>query len=86
MRNVVLVAPYATANTLRYIEALCGLDGVRPALISADPLARFPKSIQEKLAAFETVASAMDGQALGVATKRISRSLGAVDRLLGVLE
>lgn len=86
MRNVVLVAPHATPNTLRYVEALCRLPGVRPGLISSDPLYLIPGHLRERLAAFETVESCLDAGALAVATKRIAGRIGAVDRLFGVLE
>ncbi|MEY3012488.1 MAG: hypothetical protein RIT45_1223 [Pseudomonadota bacterium] len=86
MRTAVLVAPYAMPNTLRYVLALCELPGVRPALISADPPQRFPASIRERLAAFETVADPFDGRALAAATRRIAARTGGVDRLFGVLE
>lgn len=86
MRTAVLVAPYAMQNTLRYVLALCELPGVRPAIISADPPQRFPASIRERLAAFETVGNCFDGHALALATKRIAARTGGVDRLFGVLE
>jgi biotin carboxylase len=86
MRTVVLVAPYAMANTLRYVLALCELPGVRAALISADPPQRFPVTVRERLAAFETVGDCFDGRALAMAIKRIGARVGAVERVFGVLE
>jgi biotin carboxylase len=86
MRTVVLVAPYAMQNTLRYVLALCELEGVRAAVISADAPQRFPASVRERLAAFETVANCFDGHALAAAIKRIGARIGAVERVLGVLE
>ncbi len=86
MRTVVLVAPYSMPNTLRYVDALCDLPGVRAAVISADPPQRFPQQLRERLAAFEVVGDCFDGPTLAAACKRIAARTGSVDRLLGVLE
>ncbi len=86
MRNVALVIPYLTKNTLSYVQALCSLEGVRPALISSHGRDILPRSLSERLMAFETVESCMDADQLSQATKVIAGELGAVDRLFGVLE
>ena len=86
MRHVVLVAPYAMANTLRYVEALTQLQGVRASVISADPAQRFPAGLRERLTDFEMVGDCFDGAALAAACRRIAARRGSVDRLLGVLE
>lgn len=86
MRNVVLVAPHATPNTLRYVEALCALPDVRPAVLSCDPLDRFPAPLRARLAAHEQVGSCLDAGPLTEGTRRIAARIGPVDRLFGVLE
>jgi biotin carboxylase len=86
VRNIAFVAPYATANTVRYVEALCELEGVRPAVISSDPAERFPAVLRRRLAAFEVVPDCMDAASLAGAVGRIAGRIGAVDRLFGVLE
>ena len=86
MQNAVLVIPYFTPKTLRYVKALCGLEGVQPGLISSHPLERLPESLREQVAAFEAVPDCLDGEALTKATKAVAGELGSVDRLFGVLE
>ncbi|MBA2662848.1 MAG: ATP-grasp domain-containing protein [Bradymonadaceae bacterium] len=86
MRNVVFVAPHITANTLRYVDALCALPEVRAALISSDPLGHLPQPLRQRLAAFETATSSLDGAALAAAASRLVARIGPIDRLFGALE
>ncbi len=86
MRTVVFVAPYATPNTLRYVAALCAIDGIRPAVISADPAEKFPGTLRRSLVAIETVRDCGDARALAEACLAIGRRSGGVDRLFGALE
>ena len=86
MPVAVLVAPHFQENTLRYLRALVALPGVRAAVISHDPLERLPDDLQSAIAGHYRVGNCMDGAQLGHACKMLRRSLGSVDRLLGVLE
>ncbi len=86
MRHVVFVAPYATANTLRYLEALCNLDGVTPAAISADPPERFPAGLRARLAGLERAQDISSVEHLTAAARRLAARLGPIDRILGALE
>lgn len=86
MTVAVLVAPHFQENTLRYLRALQALPGVRAAVISHDPLERLPEDLRKGLAGHYRVGNCMDGAQLGHACKALGRSLGKVERLLGVLE
>lgn len=86
MRHVVFVAPYATVNTLRYLEALCSLEGVAPSAISADPVERFPAALRARLAGLETVEDIGSAGQLSVAARRLSQRIGPIDRIFGALE
>lgn len=86
MRNVVFVAPYATANTLRYVVALAQLAGVRAAIITGDSADRFDPRLRRALAAIETVGSLTDPKALADAARNIAKRIGPIDQLFGALE
>ena len=86
MRNVVFVAPYLTTKTLRYVEALCELEDIAPALISSHGRDVLPKKLQDPVAAFVQVDSCLDAEQLSEATREIAAEIGAVQRLFGVLE
>ncbi len=86
MSVAVLVAPYLQENTLRYLEALADLPGVAAVVISSDPADLLPPDLRARLAGHYRVANCMDGGQLALACQAIARSLGRVDRLLGVLE
>ncbi len=86
MRNAVLVVPYLTAKTLRYVKALCELEGVRPALISSHDSESLPDGLRAEIAAFVQVENCLDAEELSQATEKIASQLGAVERLFGVLE
>jgi len=86
MSVAVLVAPYFQENTLRYLEALADLPGVRAVVVSSDPAERLPPELFKRLAGHFRVANCMDGGQLAQACKTIGRSVGPVKRLLGVLE
>ena len=87
MRSVVFVAPYATANTLRYVEALLVLPGVRVSLLAAEDSARFPRPLCDRLAAFVHVEDVLKPEALAQGLRVIAARTGApVDRVFGALE
>ncbi len=86
MRHVVLVAPRFAPNTLRYIAAFTDLPGAWLSLISEDPESRLPPSLREKIAGHYAVHSALDGGEIARAGRAISKGVGPIDRLVGVLE
>lgn len=86
MRTVALVAPYALPNTMRYVRALCALPDIRPAIISADPLLKFPADVRRDLAGFAQVHRVDDARALANAAQQIGARIGKVERLFGALE
>ena len=86
MRTAVLVAPLALPNTMRYVRALCALEGVRPAVISADPVERFPEDVRRRLAGFARIPRPDDAHAIASAATSIGNKIGKVERLFGVLE
>ncbi len=86
MRHVVLVAPRFMPNTLRYVQAFAALPEVRLSLISEDPEARLPAPLRERIAGHYGVGSSLDGAELSRACAAISKGVGPIDRLAGVLE
>ena len=86
MRNVVFVAPFFLETTLRFVDAVASLPGVRLGLISQDPASRLPPGLRAKIAAHETVTDALDPAVLSEAVGSLRDELGSVDRLLGALE
>jgi hypothetical protein len=86
MKTAVLVAPFFAPNTIRYLRALLGLEGCRPAVISQDPAERLPADVRGGLAAYQRVSDCLSGPALAQACRAIAAQLGRVDVLFGVLE
>lgn len=85
-RHVVLVAPHFLSNTLRYVRAFTDLSGVETSIVSQAPESALPTSIRERIAGHYRVPSCLDHRQLAGALKAISRAVGPVDRLVGVLE
>lgn len=85
MVHVALVAPHFLENTNRYVNAFARLDGVTLSVISADPQAAMPRELQGRVAHFQ-VNDVGDGHELAHAVRQISKGVGKVDRLTGVLE
>jgi formate-dependent phosphoribosylglycinamide formyltransferase (GAR transformylase) len=86
MPSVVFVAPFFLDTTLRFVDAVASLPGVRCGLISQDPLGRLPEPLRAKLAAHRRIEYGLDAQQIADATRELSRELGGVERLLGALE
>ncbi len=87
--HVALVAPFFRPNTLRYIDALVRLPGVRLSILSCDRrerLASQSHALANAVDSVVSVASTLDGPAIIHALKRLSAARGPVDRLLGFLE
>jgi formate-dependent phosphoribosylglycinamide formyltransferase (GAR transformylase) len=86
MTNVVFVAPYALDATTRFVNAVVGVPGARVALVSSDPVERFPDSVRERLAGHWRLDDCLDVEQLTVAVAKLGAHLGSVDRLLAILE
>lgn len=86
MRHVVFVAPRFLHNTLRYASAIAQLEGARVSMISEDPESRMPAALRERVAGHYAVGNYLDANELTRACQAISKGVGPIDRLIGVLE
>lgn len=87
MPNVVFVAPFFLDTTLRFLDAVAALPGVRCGLISQDPADKLPRRLRARLATHRRVADALDPRQIADATRALAAEWGGgVDRLLGALE
>ncbi len=87
MPNVVFVAPFFLDTTLRFLDAVAALPGVRCGLISQDPAEKLPARLRGRLSSHRRVADALDPQRIADATRSIVGEWGGgADRLLGALE
>lgn len=86
MRHVVFVAPRFLRNTLRYVAAFVELHDARVSLVSEDAEASLPPPLRERIAGHYAVGSCLDGHELARACQAITRGVGPIDRLNGVLE
>jgi hypothetical protein len=85
-RPVVFVAPFFLETTLRFVEAVAALPGVRTGLISQDPAERLPARLRARLAAHRRVSDGLDPEQIAAATRELAIEIGPVERLLGALE
>ena len=67
MSSVVFVAPFFLDTTLRFVEAVADLAGVRTGLVSQDPAERLPPGLKNKLAM----------QSLRVSPRSVARAVAA---------
>lgn len=86
MPSVVFVAPFFLQTTLRFVDAMASLPGVRLGLISQDPAERLPSGLRGKLAAHWRVANALSADQITAAAEGLKRDLGPIHRLVGALE
>jgi hypothetical protein len=86
MIRVVFVAPFFMSATLRFIDAVASLSGIRLGLISQDGLDKLPASLRARLSAHYQVHDAMDPGQLAGAARFLAGKLGGVDRVFGALE
>ena len=86
MQSVVFVAPFFLDTTLRFVEAVADLPGVRTGLISQDPAERLPPGLKNKLAAHYRIADGLDPQQIADAVRGLARQIGPPSRLIGALE
>jgi len=86
MPVVVFTAPYFTENARRFIAATARVPGVRLGLISQEPVELLPPDVRGGVAAHWRVSDAFDTEQLVGATHALGRTLGTVNRLLGIVE
>lgn len=86
MRTVLFVAPFFLETTLRFVEAVASLPGVRTGLISQDPAGRLPQALRRRLAAHRQVADGLDPRQIADAVRSLASETGPPARLLGALE
>lgn len=82
MPHVAFVAPRFLENTNRYVRAFAALEGVQLSVISMDAQEASPIP----LAGHYRVGDCLDGAQLTAACKAITKGIGKIDRLCGVLE
>ena len=81
--NVVFVAPYAMAATVRFVRAVAAVPGARTVVISSDPAEQFGDA---PIAGHWRLTDCLDVDALTHAVAEVGERIGGVDRLLGILE
>ena len=86
MRHVVFVAPRFLRNMLRHTEAFLELEGARVSVISEDPESSLPPPLRERIAGHYAVGDSLDAGELTRACRAITKGVGPIDRLNGVLE
>src|SRR5262245_25992617 len=86
MPSVVFVAPYFLPTTLRFVDAVGELHGVRLGLVSVDPPEKLPAGVRARLAAHVRVEDGLDAGQIAQATRSLAEQIGPPARLLGALE
>ncbi len=86
MPNVAFVAPFAFDTTLRFVSAAAEHTGGRLALVSQDPLEKFPAELRDRLAAHQRIKNALDPNEIAAGVEAVAAHTGKIDRLLGTLE
>jgi hypothetical protein len=86
MPSVVFVAPFFLDTTLRFVDAVADLPGVRTGLVSQDPVEKLSPALRNKLAAQWRVADGLDPQQIADAVRGLARQIGPPQRLIGALE
>jgi phosphoribosylaminoimidazole carboxylase (NCAIR synthetase) len=85
MPHIVFVAPHFLENTNRYVRAFAALD-ITLSLVSSDTEDAIPTALRPRVAGHYRVTDCLDGDQLTTACRAITKSVGAIDRLAGVLE
>jgi hypothetical protein len=86
MRSVVFVAPFFLDTTLRFVDAVADLPGVRAGLVSQDPAEKLPPALKSKLAAHWRISDGLDPQQIADAVRGLARQIGPPLKLIGALE
>ena len=84
--DVVFVAPYAMEATNRFLAAFLGVGDARVAVVSNEPLERFPESLRGRFAAHWRVGDCLDADQLAHGVGSVGAALGGIDVLTGILE
>ncbi|MBA3456849.1 MAG: ATP-grasp domain-containing protein [Deltaproteobacteria bacterium] len=85
MPHVVFIAPRFLGNTNRYVKAFADLD-ITLSIVSGDPAESIPEALRDRVAGHYRVDSFLDSAQLTHAVRAITKSIGRVDRLAGMLE
>lgn len=85
MPHIVFIAPHFLENTNRYVRAFSKLD-VTLSVVSADPEVLIPEDIKPKVAGHYQIPNPLDAGQLTTAVRALSKGVGKVDRIAGVLE
>ena len=80
------VAPYLLDATARFVEAAARLPDVELALVTCEPEDQLPAEVRSSLAAHRRIDGALDAGQIAAAVQALGERLGAVQRLLAVLE
>jgi len=80
------VAPYAMEATNRFLGAFLAIDGAEVAVVSSDPVERFPEAFRDRLAGHWRVEDCLDPDQLARGVGSVGARLGGVDVLAGILE
>ncbi|HSM59572.1 MAG TPA: ATP-grasp domain-containing protein [Longimicrobiales bacterium] len=86
MPDVTFVAPFFAETTLRFVEAVAGLEGVRTSLVSQDPAERLRPGLRSRLSDHVRVRDALDAGLLIRSVEALRRRGQRVEVLLGTLE
>ena len=86
MKNVVFVAPFFRATTLRFVNAVASLPDVRLGVVSQDAINLMPPSLRARIDGHYRVDDALSAGHIHRAVTAMQAHFGQVDRLLGTLE
>jgi D-alanine-D-alanine ligase-like ATP-grasp enzyme len=86
MPMVVFVAPFFMPTTLRFIDAVAGLEGATVCLVTQEAFEKLPEKLAAKLAAHRQIEDALDPSRIADTVRDLGGRHGSPDRLLGVLE
>ncbi len=83
---MVFVAPYVLESTSRFLAAMVGVAAARVAVVSSDPLERFPDPVRAGVAAHWRIDDCLDVDQLTGAVATLRDHLAGVEVLTGILE
>jgi len=86
MVATIFVAPYFLEATLRFVDAVSRLDGVRLALISSDPAEKLPPGLRHRLSGHWRIDDCLDPDQVVGAVRALADRVGRPERLIGTLE
>ena len=85
-RSVVFVAPFLAATTVRFVQSVASLPGVRLGLVTQDPAERIPPDLRALLAGHRQIDQGLHPAAIADGVQALAARLGRPERLLGTLE